>query len=164
MFIQCPFIIVRDSREQRPYEFRNLKAGAAQQFRPLQVEWQWGALKSGDYSIEGHEHEICIERKSLSDLFNSCGQGRDRFEREHERMATMQKACVVIEAEWSTIIQAPPEYTRLKPKCVVRTAMAWWIRYGIPWFTLPGRRAAEQFTFRLLEKFWNEKNRKDSTS
>lgn len=162
--IECEFVVAVDSREQLPYTFRQFKAGAAQQHKPLQISWEWGTLQQGDYSIIGHEHEITIERKSLSDLFNSCGQGRERFEREHERMAEMEKAAVVVEAEWSQIIRTPPEYTRLKPKCIVRTAMSWWIRYGVPWFTLPGRRAAEQFTFRLLEKFWNEKHRQHPTS
>lgn len=156
--IECPFHILVDSREQLPYTFREFKADAAKQFKPLLIEWEWAALSEGDYSIKGCEHEIVIERKSLADLFNSCGEGRERFEREHQRLRKYQKAAVVIEAEWSTIIQTPPEYTKLKPKSVVRTAMAWWIRYGVPWFTLPGRRAAEQFTFRLLEKFWKEKH------
>ena len=157
--IECDFTVLIDSREQLPYTFRGFKADASKQHKPLTIAWEWASLPTGDYSIKGWDHSITIERKSMADLFNSCGQGRERFKREHERMESMERAAVVIEAEWSTIIQTPPAYSRLKPKSVVRTAMSWWIRYGIPWFTLPGRRAAEQFTFRLLEKFWNEKHR-----
>jgi ERCC4-type nuclease len=133
--------------------------------RPLKVDWEWTTLQTGDYSIKGLESRVCIERKSLADLYNSCGQGRERFEREHQRLAEMEFAAVVIEADFRMMLHSPPEHSKLKPKCVYRTMLSWMIRYGVHWLPAGGytpkrsRRLAEITTFRLLEKFWNEQQR-----
>lgn len=162
--IECDFTVLIDSREQKPYQFQGLKADAAQQHCPLHVEWEWATLKSGDYSIQRHEtNGITIERKSLADLYNSCGQGRDRFEREHQRMAEFHFAAVVIEADMRMILRTPPKHSKLKPKTVYRTMLSWMIRYNVPWILAgavnrrKSRWLAEQTTFRLLEKYWQQK-------
>ncbi|KKN80818.1 hypothetical protein LCGC14_0326240 [marine sediment metagenome] len=154
--IKCPFVVLVDSREQRPYEFKGFRAGAAQQYRPLAVEWKWKGLKTGDYSIEGLEHRIAIERKSLADLYNSCGQGRERFEKEFARLAEFEYAAVVVEADWKTILKSPPEHTKMPPKSIYRTALSWSVRHKVCWWAMHDRRLAEITTFRLLEKFWQQ--------
>ncbi|MDE2097140.1 MAG: ERCC4 domain-containing protein, partial [Patescibacteria group bacterium] len=118
-----------------------------------------GTLKSGDYSLLGFENRIAIERKSLSDLFSTLGQGRDRFHRELERLAATdyQFAAVVCEADWATVLASPPERSMLRPKTVFRSVIAWQIRYPlVHWWFCPGRAFAEKVTFRLLERFWKE--------
>jgi len=47
-------------------------------------------LTTGDYSIEGCEHLVSVERKSHGDLCGSLGGGRDRLEREFQRGMGMQ--------------------------------------------------------------------------
>jgi len=162
--VVCPFTIIVDNREQQPWTFRGIKADARQQHRPMEIPWEWGTLKEGDYSIKGMESLVCIERKSLADVFGSCGAGRERFEREHQRMAMLAYAAVLIEADWQTILKEPPEHTKLKPKCIFRTAISWAQRYGVQWWAMPGRRAAELCCFRMLEKFWDEQARQSSKS
>lgn len=120
----------------------------------MAVKWQWGYLTTGDYSILGYEGRIAIERKSLEDLYGSLGQQRDRFEREHERMAKLEFAAVVIEASWKEILTRPPERSRLNPKTIHRTALSWLVRHGIAWLTVEDRRLAEITTFRLLDRWW----------
>jgi ERCC4-type nuclease len=155
--------VVVDGREKAPYQFCGLRADANLRRRPLVVPWEWAYLETGDYSVKGHEGEVAVERKSLADLYTTLGQHRDRFEAEHERLSEMQFAAVVIEASWETILKHPPEFSKLQPKSVYRTALSWAVRYRVPWFAMPGRRAGEVTTFRLLERWWRaaKRNKED---
>jgi ERCC4-type nuclease len=149
-------VVVVDGREKSPYTFSGLQTDAKDGRLPLIVPTEWAYLKTGDYSIHGEESLVAVERKSLADLYSTLGQNRDRFEAEHERMAKMQFAAVVIEASWEEIVEHPPERSRLTPKSVYRTGIAFMERYGVPWLTMGGRRLAEITTFRILERFWRD--------
>ena len=154
--IVAPFTVLVDGREKAPYRFTGLVADAAQQRRPLIVPTEWAHLETGDYTIRGHEDIVSVERKSLADLFSTLGQHRDRFEREHQRLAEIRCAAVVVEASWFDVLEMPPERSQLNPKTVWRTAISWSIRYGVPWVMAENRRLAEVYTFRFLEKAWKE--------
>lgn len=71
-------------------------------------------------------------------------------------MAEMRRACVVIESSWYDVMHWPPSNSKLNPKTVWRTSIAWFCRYGVPWYAMEDRRLAELFTFRFLEKSWKE--------
>ena len=143
-------IIIIDSREQKPYDFGCINP-------PPAVEV--AALKAGDYSLKGFEGRIAIERKSLQDAFGTFGTGRKRFERELERMIGLQFAAVVIEADWDTIVRRPPLRSQLHPKTVVASIAAWCQRYRIHFWTCPNREFAERWTYRLLERFWKDREK-----
>jgi hypothetical protein len=155
--LTAPFTILVDGREQARYPFTGLRADAAQHNRSLIVPSRWAHLKTGDYTIEGLENLVAVERKSLADLYSTLGQHRDRFEREHERLACMAAAAVVIEADWETILFRPPERSRLLPKTVFRTALSWQSKYGVPWLAMGSRELAEIATFRFLELFYKHR-------
>ena len=159
--IANPFKILVDTREQFPYTFDGITADAKQKYAPLAITTDWHTLKTGDYSIAGFENDVCVERKSLEDLYSTLGQRREQFKAEHERMAMMQvfggACCVVIEADWPTILYSPPEFSRLVPKVVFRTYLAWQQRYRIPWIAVTDRRMAEITAFRFLERFWRDR-------
>jgi ERCC4-type nuclease len=91
-----------------------------------------------------------IERKTPEDFFGSITSGRERFEREFARMSEFAYRALVIEADWSEIVNPS---TRVNPASVVATLIAWSQRYGVHLFLCPGRRFAEQLTYRLLERF-----------
>lgn len=153
----CPFTIVVDTREQRPYTFAAVVSDARHAYRPWDVPLHGATLGQGDYSIQGKETEIAIERKSKADLFSTLGQGRARFGRELERLCGLEAAYVVVEAEWREVIGEPPPYSRLNPRTVHASIVAWQHRYrGIHWWFCPGRDFAERTTFRLLERFWRD--------
>ena len=158
--VECPFTILVDGREKQPYTFGGLTADANKRNRPLQISTQWHSLKTGDYSIGGMEDFVTVERKSLPDLYNTLGQHRDRFEREHERMAEMKRAMVVVEASWEMVLYPERWYdnwrSKLNPKTVMRTAVSWFSKYGVPWLACEDRRFAEIYTFRFLEKFYDQ--------
>lgn len=159
--LAIPFTVVIDTRESAPYSFAGLKADAKDHCRPLVIPAEFHGLPTGDYSIAGLESQVVIERKSLADLYSTLAAGRERFEREHERMAEIVTgggfAAVVIEASWSQILNHPPQPSRLNPKTVFRTWLSWSVRYRVQWMAVDGRRLGEVTTFRLLEKFWNER-------
>ena len=156
--LRVPFHVLVDAREKAPYLFAGLLADAAQKSCPLYVPCQWRTLATGDYSIDGLEHLVAIERKSLADLYSTLGQERERFAREHERMRAIVDAggycAVVIEANWYQIALQPPAESRLNPKTVFRTALSWMQKYQVQWHAFGDRRFAEIATFRMLEKFW----------
>lgn len=157
----APFTVVIDTREQTPWQFKGIKADADQGGLPLAVPVEVDTLATGDYSIRGLEHEVCIERKSMADLFSSISVGRDRFEREFARMQEMQYAAVVIEAPVDAMLASPPEHTSIDPKIVLRTMMSWSIRYPrVHWWPMPSRAFAELWCFRLLRMYWRNKHEK----
>lgn len=149
--------VVIDTREQRPFAFQGLRCDATDGGGPLTVPVVRGTLKSGDYSLAGHETRVAVERKSLEDCYGTIGQGRERFERELERLAAYRFAAVVIEATWPEVCADPPPHTQLPPKTVFRSILAWSVRYpAIHWFPAGPRRLAEVTTFRILERWLKE--------
>lgn len=156
--VQAPFTIVIDSREQLPYEFDNLYTGPTGRSPRLLVPTTRAALKFGDYAVFGFPQGV-VERKSKEDLYGSISQRRDNF------IGRLETACteydffaVVVEAEWSELLSSPPPHTKFSPKSLARTIQAWMIRYPcVQWIMLPSRAHAEAFTFRLLERYWKDK-------
>jgi ERCC4-type nuclease len=145
--------IVRDHREKLPYDF----ASVVKPVLPFVV--QADHLETGDYSLKGPElpqDRIVIERKTLSDLYSTLGSHREQFEAEWQRMSLYGYAALVVEATFEQIA-APNKYlsypTELNSKSVLMTLAAWNQRYGVQVWMMPGRRVAEQWTFRLLERW-----------
>ncbi len=151
------FTVIIDTREQKPMLID--KPGDPN-FPDLNCEV--GTLKTGDYSINGMDtpdcaHSICIERKSLPDLFSSTGRGRDRLEREFIRMLEFDYAALVIEADYKTIFESPPELSQMLPKSVFRTIIAFSQRYKVHCYPCSNRSFAEKTTYLLLKRFWDDR-------
>lgn len=157
--IVCPFTVIADSREQAAYGFEGLPLLGATASIRLVVPVERAGLPSGDYSIKGFENRIAVERKSLEDCFSTLGHGRERFEREFQRLSAMEFAAVVIEADVREIWR-PSEFrhdwrSQLNPRSVEGTIVAWSLRYPtVHWWPMGSRRAAEIRTFEVLEMFW----------
>lgn len=83
--------IVVDTREQRPFTFND-------------IDTIRQCLPSGDYSIQGYEQSIAIERKSLDDWINTILRSRERFCRELNRLQSYDFAAVLIEASPEDIL------------------------------------------------------------
>lgn len=109
--------VIVDTREQRPFDLSPLKMIG-------------GTLATGDYSVVGLQHEIAIERKSLSDLLGCIGQERERFDREIKRLLGYPVRCVIVESTWQALHEG-------KWRCQVRPEAALgsvygWIAHGVP--------------------------------
>jgi len=154
---EFPRAVLVDSREQLVYPFDAIPADEQFGGGFWRVRTERVALPSGDYSLDGYATAVAVERKSLADLFHTIGQDRDRFVRELERLADMTFAAVVVEAEWSEILGRPPAHSRLSPRTVYRSVLAWQQRFPrVHWWLCPDRDFAEVTTFRILERFLKE--------
>lgn len=153
-----PFIVVCDTREQTPFSFDSFG---------VRVFKTTGTLKSGDYSILGFENRISVERKSKADLFSSVSQGRERLEKEFQRLAKMERAILVCEASQASILDGFAN-SQLNPYTVLRTAISWSGRYRVPFFFCENRTEAEWLTLEYLRYGWlaftgQERRKKDDT-
>lgn len=151
----CPFTVVIDSNEQLAYDFQHILCNSDRGRRPMVVPTVRKKLRSGDYSIVGYEHRISVERKSMADLFGSLTGGRDRLEAEFERLYEFDFAALVCEAGWEEITKRPPEHSDTHPKTIHRTVLSWQQKYQkVHWWFVPGRHAAENTTYRILETYY----------
>jgi len=123
-------------------------------------------LQTGDYSIVGCEDRICVERKSLEDLYQTLGQERERFMRELERMQTMECSAVVIEASWRQVANPteddPLFRSLVHPNSIIGTIVACAGQFSRTRWKAAGNRAnAEKITFDILWHFYknDEKNK-----
>ena len=157
--VHNPFRIIVANNEKAPYTFDGFLADTDKQERPLVIPWELAHLKTGDYSIAGMEDRVTIERKSLADLYSTLGKHRARFEREHQRMAEMEFAAVVVESSMANAVVNPPERSQLHPKTVYRTSLSWAQRYGVHWIWAGDRRGGEITTFQLLRFFYRAVSR-----
>ena len=109
--------IVVDTREQLPLWAGNRKT-----------------LKTGDYSIEGYENKIAVERKSLADLAGSLGKGHARFRRELERAKELDYFAIVVEGSVTDLEKKNWHHSfQCKTKGFVLTKIAFTLhmKYGI---------------------------------
>ena len=146
------FIITIDKQEKRlgvrGYDFKTIKPDP-----PLTER---AHLKTGDYSIKGLEDKITIERKTLTDLFGSTGNGRKRLEAEFQRMQSFDYAAIVVESSLAGIFTNPPARSKMSPKSVFRTLIAWSQRYRVHVWPMWNREAAERVTYLILKRFYDD--------
>jgi DNA excision repair protein ERCC-4 len=153
-----PFVVIQDTREQAPWLFSEIVI----ERRLWIIRRVVGTLATGDYSIEGYESLLCVERKSASDLVGSVTAGNARFRKEHERMHAMVehggRACVVVEGSLSAICAEldADDSRRVTGASILGCVAEWPFRFGIPWFFAGDRRTAELLAFRVLLKSWRE--------
>jgi len=164
--ITCPFTILFDHRErQGGYTFQGLHADSDKGGAPLIVPIREVHLETGDYSVDGWEELVTIERKTKADFYSSVSNWRDRFWAEHVRMAAMRFAAVVVESSLPNVAMWPPinpltgKAVGMSPRAACRTALAWEVQHGIHWHFIHGRRGAEIITFHLLRFFWEQTQR-----
>jgi ERCC4-type nuclease len=119
---------------------------------PLCVDplpWERGTLRTGDYGLKHLPHAAALERKSLDDLLGVCGSGRERFERELDRLRAYPCRALLIESTWATIEAGQWSRSRLKPQQVLGSLLAW-IEQGIPIVMCGTHQRAGQYAARIL--------------
>ncbi len=137
-FADMPPVVI-DTREQHPYAF----PGAVT-----------GTLPTGDYSLQGCEDRIAIERKTKSDAYASLGRDRPRFRREVERLGALAYGAIVVEAGLPDFLRPPP-FSHLAPAAALNSLLAWSVRYGIHVHFAGDREHGAAVTLQLLTKFWH---------
>lgn len=141
-----PLILV-DTREQAPFDlarFSNWVAGQRQE-----------TLPTADYSIEGMETMVALERKSLDDLLGTLIHGRERFLRECERMVEFPHRAILIEASYEDL-KSPysgTTFSSAHPNGICGSLDAIEQKYGIPViYTSRNRALAEEKAASWLSK------------
>ena len=87
------FTIIVDTREQHPWELKHYTTASRK-------------LDTGDYSVEGFENILCIERKySISEFVNNMGE--KRFKDVLERMQPYQYSFIIMEFNFNDILNFP---------------------------------------------------------
>jgi hypothetical protein len=163
--IACDFVVLVDSQEKKPFRFEGLTTDADRGNRPLLVETKWESLGPawGDYSIDGYQGDVHIERKSRDDFISTLlgyGDRWERFERELNNLQTIKAAAVVVECSLggalASIKSTAHKTESENRKTVFRKYLALAADYRIPWHFCDSRRLAEQAAFRVLARFWKK--------
>lgn len=124
---------VVDTREQDPL--------------PLLIPSKRGTLQIADYSVEGLQHVIAVERKSLPDLLACVGRERDRFETCIKRMKSYEVRVLVVEAPWGAI-ELGQWRSQLRPN-QVKAALYSWMKH-VSVVLAPDRQTAAQIVSGIL--------------
>ena len=101
------FTVIKDTREQEGYYFSkfNTCAGMVEQ-----------KLDTGDYSIQGLEDKICIERKGcVEELAINLGSKKHAFLNEIDRMETFPHKFLILEFSAEDLVKFPKD-TRIPVK------------------------------------------------
>jgi len=139
-----------DSREQRRFVFS----------APVKKEFRDGGtlvrgLSEGDYSVcidSGAPLSIRIERKSLGDLYGVVGHGRERFERELDRLRAHEYRAIVVEATADDILKGY-ERSQISGRAALKSLGAWAMDYGVHAWLMESHRRAGGWCQYLLERF-----------
>jgi len=98
-----PFTIIKDSREKQGYTFEASRT-KYHVCKGMVVR----KLDTGDYSLEGLEDKICIERKaSVVELANNVGFDKRRFLAEIERMKDFPHKFLILEFSLDQLLEFP---------------------------------------------------------
>ena len=121
-------VVLVDTREREPW--------------PLHLNhpnWIGGerrvALKTGDYTVEGMEGLLSLERKSLTDLVSCTVTYRERFLAACARLAKFQWKAILIEATYEDIKGGFEPFdipSAVHPNAVCGTLDAIEAKFGIP--------------------------------
>jgi ERCC4-type nuclease len=118
-------VVVVDTREQRPFSFSNVPNWIKETKRKK--------LDAGDYSVEGMEDLIILERKTLTDLITTLMQHRTRFFRLCEKLTEYRWRALLVQATYEDIKSSYDGLnTQAHPNAVSGSLDAIEARYGIP--------------------------------
>lgn len=105
--IAPPFTVIKDTREQDGYYFSAFNTCAGM------IEHK---LDTGDYTIQGLEDKICVERKGcVEELAVNLGQKKYAFLNEIDRMKIFPHKFLILEFSLEDLLKFPDE-TRIPIK------------------------------------------------
>jgi len=151
------FVIIRDTREQKGWGFN------------AKCEIKEKALATGDYTIEGLEDKLCIERKySVAELAHNIVS--DRFTRELERMAKFPYAFLLCEfdmfdinlyPEGCNIPKSKLRSIKVRPAFIMKRISDIQVKYGIHVvFCGAGQQNAQWIALNIMKRVYeNETNK-----
>lgn len=179
--VRTPFTILIDKAEKAPWTFAGIRARSfvdkeMRVYHP-QIDRRYLGIGMGDYTLEGFEGRVGIERKSMADFQatllgwpvdaeSAAAEGkvrevnrRGRFKSELRKLAAMECRAVIVEATLGECIDECVQwgvYTAdQNRKLLYSTFLAWSQQFRVPWYFLRDKEEAAQTAFRIMEKFWS---------
>ena len=144
-------MIIQDTREQSPFDFS---------FYDCEVAI--ATLKTGDYTLEGYEQIICIERKkSPSELATNLGKYKERFENELERMREFKHKYIVCEFNEEELRKFPhnakipnriKKYIRMNGKYMRKKLYEYEEEYDVPVIFCEDKSEAESKVIEIFQQ------------
>jgi DNA excision repair protein ERCC-4 len=137
-----PVTLVIDTREQEPYSFDPSRAAAVRH-----------ALPAGDYSVQGYEQAVAVERKTMEDFVSTVIRSRRRFHRELRLLAGYEAACVVVEADLADVLRGRYR-SDAHPNALLGAVVSIVVDFGVPVYFCSSRQAACRFVLEYLLRFY----------
>lgn len=134
-------VVIADTRERQPYSFD-----------PERVTTVRRALRSGDYSLDGFEERVAVERKTLDDFAQSLIRARERFLAEMRRLESFEAACVVVEGNLRDLLEGKAS-SHAHPSSLLGATLSVVVDHRIPVFFCSDRQAACRFVEGYLLRF-----------
>lgn len=139
------FKIIQDTREKDGWKFRASANCLGMERRKLDT---------GDYSIEGYEDLVMIERKSIPDLWGSLIQRRKTFMKEMDRALEFPVRYLIIEGSVGDILRGF-RYSSVTPEFILSCLTSLEVKHGIHVvFTSKRRDVAQRYVRRLISKLF----------
>ena len=126
------YTVIKDTREKQGWFFKRFgkcKGTVVQ------------TLKTGDYTIEGLEDILCVERKaSPAEIAINMGKKKNAFDAEMERISKFRLPYLVLEFSVSELLDFPensgiPQHkikkVKMSGKYLLRCILEYQIKYGI---------------------------------
>lgn len=135
-------VFLIDTREQTPWDFTIFNSDS------IKAMEKSATLSTGDYSLQGYEDHISIERKSLDDLLGCITNGRERFEKELRRMRGYPARAVVVESAWENL-ELGNWRSKVNPSSVTGSCIGW-MQWGIPFHFAKSSRDATIWSARFM--------------
>lgn len=143
------FHIIVDTREQQPWEFENMVKSVSK-------------LDTGDYSLQGLEHMLCIERKkSVSEVANNITESR--FKDVVARMDTFKYAFLLLEFELDDVLSYPVgsnvpkkmwEKLKITPKFILKHLIELQLLHNIKVLFCGSPSSAERMALSIMRKVY----------
>jgi ERCC4-type nuclease len=127
-------VVIVDTREQAPYLFSDGRVATVR-----------GTLPAGDYSLQGLEGRVVVERKSANDLANTLSTDRERWVRELEKLRGYRFAALVVECCRHDLLAHRYE-SPVQPGVLLGRLHETAVKYGVHVYFAGDRAGGEQAT------------------
>lgn len=134
------YTILIDNNEQAPWRF------------PVGQVTKRTSIDTGDYTIQGFEAVITVERKSLNDLVHTVIHDWRRFSKQLRRMAAMDVAVIVVDASAEDLMQGKYD-SQTQPNSVRGKLNAILIDYAVPTMFFPSREVSAAWVNNLFDQY-----------
>jgi len=145
-------IIITDTRE-KPNKRFTFESYADDGIRVI-----FSKLDIGDYSLQGKENIVCVEKKeSIEEIIRNLTDkdDSDRFARELEKMKGIKNSYIVTCFSFDDLLMGT-KHSKITPNYIISLLLEIQSKYNVK--IMFGGRRAEFLTYKILKKHWDLEN------